>query len=273
MATRKKSLAKRGGRSMVDIRKKMQDMAKQQEERLKGSEGNFISIQDGQFVHGDEVLPQPMPVVILDQRHVNAYYPEAYDADKRQSPICYAISNDPDELAPHEDCEDPQAETCAQCWANEYKSDDRGKGKACRNTIRIAVTPSEKMSASSEVALMSIPPTSLKIYRGYVKRYNNVTGLPSMGYATELSTEPLGGGKIGHKLKPEFVQELDDAELEAAYALFEQCQEDLEVQFMKADDVEETKPARRKATKKRVAKKAPAKKKTTAKKKTPRRRF
>lgn len=279
VARKKKAVAKRGGTGIVNLRKKLGEISKLQEERLKGGEGgNWISMQDGEFVHGDEILGQPMPVVVLDDRFVHAYYPEAYDEDKPQSPICYAIAKEEEDLAPHEECEEPQAEKCEDCEFNEYGTDARGKGKACRNVIRIAVTPAGKISSENEVALMNVPPTSMKAYRGHVRKNNASTGLPSMGYITELSTAPLGKGKIGHKLVPSFVEELSDDELETVFGLYEGCQEDIEVTFMKQEEVEERAASRRPArSKKRVSKKAPARKKTTArrtaKKKTAKRKY
>ena len=257
-----KKIAKRKGTSPANIRTKLKQIAKKQEERLSSEGGSFISMQDGEFVYGEDIIPQPMPVIILDYRYVNAYYADDYDPDVRQTPACFAINSERDELAPHPDCEDPQADTCKACEWNKYNTAERGKGKACRNTVRTALTPADKITAANEVAMLSFPPTSLKSFNGYIRKTINVSELPSFGYITELSTEALGNKRAGHKIVPSFVDELDDEQLAITYGLYEECQEDIEAPFQPAEEDEAPKPTRRKAAKKKVAKKKAAKKKT-----------
>lgn len=166
-----------------------------------GGGGSFISLSGGQFTFDDAALPSPLPVVIVNSMRENLYYPDAYDPNNIVAPVCFALAdlNLPSDdregrLQPHPTAPQPQSETCAQCPMNKFKSDDRGRGKACKNTIKLAMISAESLDGAglpeAQPAMLRIPVTSLKNYKSYVDKLANVIGRPTFGVITKIDIVP-----------------------------------------------------------------------------------
>lgn len=281
MAARKKTgvpATTTGGRAMTtggSWKDRMKQMAEQATERepLTGG-GQWLSIRNGDFHFGDDVLGDTITVVVLDFSFDNAYYGgRPYDPDVPDSPDCFAVSFNEEEQAPHEDSPEPQAETCEECWANQWKSDERGKGKACRNARRLAVVAVDPESDylvadDSELAFLRLPPTSIKFWKSYVAKLSRVTGLPPVGVVTELTLEPLEKGS-GYSVRPTMVQEISDEDSQTALmAHLDAIGDELISPYRPAPEEEEAPAPRRGGRgnqRKAPAKKAPAKKAPTKK--------
>lgn len=270
MAARKKNLpatkAQNTALSTTSWEERMAAMAQTAGEREPLNGGNaWLSVgNDGNFHYGDDVLGDSIDVVVLDFAFDNAYYEEAYDPDNPATPACFALSREEGEQGPHEDSPEPQADTCEECWANQFGSAERGKGKACKNSRRLAVIAVDEeqdytVSSDSEMAFVRLAPTSLKYWKSYVSKLTRVTGLPPMGVVTNLTLHPLPKGQAGYYVQPTMVTEVENPESQGALLeLFEQLGDDLLTPY-RAHEEEEEKPIPR-GRKKAPAKKAPAKK-------------
>lgn len=268
-----KALAQGG--SWEERMKAMSEQAAEREPLTGG--GQWLSVRNGDFHYGDDVLGDAINVVVLDFSFDNAYYGgRAFDPDVRDSPDCFAIGMDEEELAPHEDSPEPQADTCAECWANEFKSDNRGRGKACKNSRRLALVAVDEadgftVADDSEMAFLRLSPASLKYWKSYVAKLTRVTGLPPAGVVTRLELEPIPN-QSGSLIKPVLVQEIEDAESHAALmTLLDSLGDSLLQPYKAAAEEEAPKPAR--GGRRAPAKKAPAKKAPAAARRTPRKKF
>lgn len=165
----------------------------QQEANVGG--GQFISFKSGQISYqGNAIKGNELDVIAIDSVFENQYNPEKYDPDNPQPPVCYAFGRDEEELAPHPECADPQHETCKGCPHNEFGTADNGKGKACKNTRRIAVIPGDTLEEdvlrTAEAAYIRLPVTSVKGWASFVKMVKAMTGLPTLGVVATISTVP-----------------------------------------------------------------------------------
>ena len=164
--------------------------------------GQFFSLKGGTLSLGGAPLPNDeMAVVLLDSVIENAYYEEAFDAENQSSPVCYAFGRDSDEMAPKDDVEKKQNDTCTGCPQNEWGSADRGRGKKCGNRRRIACIPAGTLQkdgsfeafedpdhfTSAPVAYLRLPPTSLKSYAQYVKQIAGALKRPPSMVFTKIS--------------------------------------------------------------------------------------
>src|SRR3990167_7275206 len=106
--------------------------------------GSFFSIKGGLLSFAGSPMPNnQMAVIVLDSLMENVYYEGAYDASNPQGPKCFAFGRNEADMAPHEvtvqaGCQ--QSEACAGCPMNEWASAAQGRGKACKNTRRLAMT-------------------------------------------------------------------------------------------------------------------------------------
>lgn len=157
--------------------------------------GSFITAKSGvlQFA-GNAVAGNKLDVIVVDSIYENTYYTGKYDPDNPLSPVCFAFAHDDAELAPHEDSIEPQHATCKGCPQNEFGTADLGKGKACKNSRRIAVLPGSDLALdtleTAEVAFMKLPVTSVKNWGNYVNTLATIDHRPPFAVVTTIAPVP-----------------------------------------------------------------------------------
>ena len=157
--------------------------------------GSFITAKSGilQFA-GNAVAGNKLDVVVVDSIYENTYYTGEYDPDAPLSPVCFAFAHDDGDLVPHADSTEPQHSSCKGCPQNEFGTAEKGKGKACKNSRRIAVLPGTDLSAealeTAEVAFMKLPVTSVKNWGNYVNTLATIDHRPPFAVVTTLGVVP-----------------------------------------------------------------------------------
>lgn len=173
------------------------------------SGGKFFSLQSGVLKYdGNPVPNNKMAVIILESLYENVYYgTERFDRDNLTPPKCFALNKRQNELAPHETVVKfgtAQSDNCAGCLLNAWGSSDTGRGKACRNTRRLAMIPAgewdkrgafemiedEEHYKLAEMAFMKLPVTSTKGYANYVRQIAGTLSRPPHGVITQVSVVP-----------------------------------------------------------------------------------
>lgn len=162
-----------------------------------------VLLYEGQPVEGNQAL-----AVVLDTFRVNTYFDGAYDPDVPQSPRCYAISRDGEQMAPHPTMQvdlsyfAPQNVTCTECPMNVFGS--KGKGKACQNRRRLFMLAAGRMGGdgqwqifdkpnyyqAADVVQMSLPVTSVRNWSDYVHKLSTTVQRPFFAVATRISVTP-----------------------------------------------------------------------------------
>jgi hypothetical protein len=189
--------AKEPGTAIVTWKEKMA-MVTAQAAAMEAPKGGFLSFKSGRLSYDDTPIPgDKMNVVIIDFLLENGMFREKYNAMKPASPMCYAFGREESELKPHPDCEEPQHTDCATCPNNEWGSDpEGGRGKACKNSRRIAVIPADTLLSGvdaikkANVVMCKLPVTSIKIFSKYVNQIVKVLEKPPFAMVTELSLTP-----------------------------------------------------------------------------------
>lgn len=155
-----------------------------------GGGGNSISLRGGKFSHQGATLGREIEVIILSFSHVKTYYGQAFDAENMTAPGCMAVSETGKDMVPVEDAPNKQAEACGSCPLNKFNTAEKGKGKACKDGRRLAVISTEVDDLSeAEIALITVPPSSLKNFAGYERTLHNKLKVPSLGVITKISMD------------------------------------------------------------------------------------
>lgn len=94
--------------------------------------------------------------VLMYAHCANVYWPEGSEYDDDAPPLCQSVDGKTGFGAPGGMCQD--------CMLNQYGSDSRGAGKACKNMRVIYLL----RSGESMPIQLSLPPTSLRGYNDYV---------------------------------------------------------------------------------------------------------
>ena len=136
-------------------------------------------------------------LVVLGSLSANTLYPP-YDPQQQQGALCYALAdiNAPDpvqaaaDMAPPADLPGRKSDSCATCRYNAFGSADKGKGKACKNTIRLAALPAGTDYAKAEGVMVSVPPTSLRAWAGYTRPILDGLSRPIQTVVTGLTKVP-----------------------------------------------------------------------------------
>lgn len=137
--------------------------------RIAAPSGDRIRFNSNRgFITPDGLEGETMEVVIVDFVSANLFFDSPYDKDNPQPPACFAIGPEPSLLVPSPNSPDKQADSCNVCPNNQFGSASNGKGKACKNTRLLAVLPAAGDPGTAPIWTVSVPPTSLKAFDGYV---------------------------------------------------------------------------------------------------------
>ena len=159
--------------------------------QLAAPTGKSIQVtQSKQFRFPDESKMDTFKGVIVAFASMNAYYENEFNPDNIVPPNCFAIGHvKNDDLERSANSPDPQPEDggveCKDCWANQWKSASKGNGKACKNSIKLAV-----LCDDGEVRPMSLSSTALKPFGEYVRDVANAFHKPPYGVLTEFTFDP-----------------------------------------------------------------------------------
>ena len=115
-----------------------------------------------------EEAASALEVVILRANNnlSKVFYAKGYEEGTVGKPDCY--SNDG--LKPGADATAPQCKTCAVCPQNAWGSGANGKGKACSDSRRVAISAATQLN---EPMLLRVPPATLKPLAEYAKLLAN----------------------------------------------------------------------------------------------------
>jgi hypothetical protein len=163
--------------SIVSIQDQLKAMVAANAGRVAPPTGSSIKItQDKKFQLPDGTKTgEALDLVIVDFVFRNEYYEGAFDPNNITSPVCFAIHPNQKEMVPSSNSPDKQCEDCASCPANQFGS--AGKGKACKNTVVMAVLPPEA-DADTPLWLLKVSPTALKGFSGYISALNRMEVAP-----------------------------------------------------------------------------------------------
>jgi len=231
-----------------------------------GGGGRFFSTRAGVLQFDDAALPgNQMAVIIGAWCLENVYYAEAFDADNRTPPTCFAFCKNPeekDEMAPHEavdkeDAFERQSDTCKPCPQNEWGSAERGRGKACSNRRRLACLPAGTYTSAGrgggfelsliddpehfrtcEEAFLKVPVMSGKGFDAYVRDIAEQFNKPLFAVYTRIYMTP--DPKSQFKTNFELIEPVSDELIPALMERYRKLHESIDfpyVVFEAEDDV------------------------------------
>jgi hypothetical protein len=156
-----------------------------------------ISLRGGIMTYeGDAYPDNELTCIVVNHCFENRWYKGTFDPDNIDSPQCFAISMNKEDLVPHPNA-DAQAEVCNKCSKNEWGSDPRpnSRGKACKEIRRLALIPyvpelSPENVGDTEVAILKLPVTSVKNWSNYVNKVGASMKRPPWSVITKIKVVP-----------------------------------------------------------------------------------
>jgi len=166
-----------GGALSADILAKIQSYADEERDRVGSSGGgDMISINNGKRVftlpNGNET--EQFEGFIVDFAYRNEYYMGAYNPKNIQPPACFAIAGSESELTPSDNSPVKQNDgDCSTCQHNQFGSHPSGGGKACKNTVILAVLPAADY-AESDIWVLKTSPTAIRPFNEFARKVGNM---------------------------------------------------------------------------------------------------
>lgn len=186
----------------------------------------FAVVRDGER----RVLPNPkdpdsaatsieVVLVKVNKGTSKVFYAKGYDPKESEGakPDCYSNEG----VVPAADAANPQSTKCATCpqnqWGSRLGSDKGAKGKACSDSVRVAVAPAGMLN---DPLLLRVPPASIRNLGEYGTMLSK-RGMPyqcvvtKIGFDQDAESPKLTFKAIGYLSEEDFreVQELAESDL------------------------------------------------------------
>lgn len=182
-----------------------------------------LSIKGKQFaiVRGDErkLLANPndpeSPATYVDAvliriatNYSKTYYNQSYEEGVAGSPDCSSING----ITPDTRIAAPVSRNCQTCPNHIWGSGKDGKGRRCRDSVRVAVAARTDLE---DVLLLSVPPASIRVLSEYTNELNR-RGLAYNTVLTKISFGPESTPKLVLTARA-FLDEEDYAKAKESY--------------------------------------------------------
>jgi hypothetical protein len=177
----------------------------------------FISLKAGVMTYEGQAIPgNKLNCIVVGSIQERTFYEERYDPNNTATPVCFAFHLGIDNVPWIPDNHSPKKQhaECVTCPRNAWGSDLNGrKGKACKEKRKLVVIP--QSGNSKEMAIISVPVTSVRNWSNYVNGVAASAKRPPWGVVTEISVAPHATKQIEVKFSP--VEVLPDDKLQEVF--------------------------------------------------------
>lgn len=178
------------GTAVATLSERMGAHAKRQREQLAKmpSGAQSISFKGATMTLDGVNLGRELPVIVLATQFERTYYAGEYNADSKSTPSCYSRESGTN-ASPDKDAPFPQSDHCSDCSLNAFGSAPQGRGKACKEGLKMAVVHADQAEgpARPPVVTVRFSPLNSKDVR------KDIAGI--------YSTTDSDGNKIGHTIQ------------------------------------------------------------------------
>lgn len=149
--------------------------------------GDVIHVtQDKKFQMPDGTTTESFDAVIVDFVYRNEYYGRAFNPKQITPPACFAINPEAALLSPSPNSPMVQSPNgCSTCQQNQFGSSPTGDGKACKNTVYMAVLPVDA-TADTPIMVLKSAPTAIRHFNNYVSKLAQTARVPVNAAVTKL---------------------------------------------------------------------------------------
>jgi hypothetical protein len=183
-----------GGTLSADIIAKLQQHTLEERERIgKSSGGDTISVNNGKklFEMPNEQEVADFEGLIVDFAYCNSYYLGAYNPKVITPPACFALATTPTKLVPSDNSPIKQNDgPCATCQHDQFGTSPTGGGKACKNSVLIAILPPDiGQIEKHDIWVLKTSPTAIIPFNKYASHVSGMN-VPLGAVRTKFYLDP-----------------------------------------------------------------------------------
>lgn len=157
-----------------------------------------IGLRAGVMMYKGQQIPgNKLNAIIISSAVEFRYDTQAFDPNNITPPDCFALSLTGEEMVPCSESPHRQAERCDICLNSKWQANPRRPGKnhkPCKERRRLALLPEdvirEKNFKTAELAIMTIPVTSVKYWGTFVNGLLAEYRRPPWAMVTEITVRP-----------------------------------------------------------------------------------
>jgi hypothetical protein len=147
--------------------------------------------QDKKFEMPNGDVLDEIEGVIVDFVYRNEYYPDPFNRKAIKPPVCFAIAQEAKGMKPSPNSPDLQDEGkgCDACQQNQWGSSPTNNGKACKNTVYMALLP-PNATDEDPIWTLKTSPTAIKPFNGYIHKLGHTLNKSKSGVVTKIFFDP-----------------------------------------------------------------------------------
>lgn len=165
--------------------------------------GTFFGTRAAQLTFNKLPIPNnEMEVIVLASLFERTFYPTAFNPDAFESPLCFGFAVDGyDEMLPHANATEQQAEACIKCPHAAWQVMPDGKSRVpCKQIRRLScmTIPTDAAGvANATIGYLRVPVTSTKHWAAYVQTLPQ--GLPPFAVTTKIKLHPDAKNQVRYE--------------------------------------------------------------------------
>jgi len=176
----------------ADLIEQLQQQAAQDIARL-GATGGKDTIrvtQDKRFELPNGTQVDEFEAHIVEFVYRNEYYLSNFNRKALTPPACFAIAESSSGLEPSDNSPMKQNKTdCGSCQQNQFGSSPTGDGKACKNTVMLALLPVDDSVATHDIWVLKTSPTAIRPFNSYAAKISQMN-IPLSVVKTRIFLDP-----------------------------------------------------------------------------------
>lgn len=155
-----------------------------------GGKDSIRITQDKKFELPSGDLVDELEGIVVDFVYRNEYYLGNFNRKSIQPPACFAINPVSSDMAASDLSPMKQSEGgCAVCQQNQFGSSPNGDGKACKNTVYMAIMPTDA-TEDTPIWVLKTSPTAVKHFNNYVSKVARTAQVPVSAVVTKIHFDP-----------------------------------------------------------------------------------
>lgn len=157
-----------------------------------------IGLRAGVMMYQGQQIPgNNLDCIVISSATEYRYDTASFDPNNIQPPDCFSLSISGEDMFPSNKAVNRQADSCDLCPRSKWSPNPKKPGKQhkeCKERRRLALLPADILKSgnykTAELAVLTVPVTSVKNWAKYVNQLSAEFGRPAWAMVSNVSAKP-----------------------------------------------------------------------------------